>query len=112
MERLLDTYEASSFIKKRLVELTHLKTSTSSMLSSVRDIITETYEGKRIETELGRNYLTIYTEKKKNNAMEEIKNNIHGILLREFNISDLDMIFNIFINDNKIVIKCKRNMEQ
>lgn len=112
MERLLDTYEASSFVKKRLIELTQLKSSTSSILRNVREIINENYEGKKIETELGRNFLTIYTDKKKNITMNEIKNNIETILLNETKVSDLDMIFNIFTNDNKIIIKCKRNMEQ
>lgn len=112
MERILDTYEACSFVKKGLQEILRSELSTSSILMNVCDYIKDNYEGKKIQTDLGRTYLTIYTEKKKNNALSEIKNKIEEIVLSEMNSNDIDMVFNIFKNDSKIVIKCKRNMEQ
>lgn len=112
MERILDTYEACSFVKKGLQEISKLKSRSNTILVNVNDYIINNYEGKKIETELGKNYLTIYSEKKKNSALNEIKNKIEDIILAEAYSVDLDMLFNIYKNDNKIVIKYKRNMEQ
>lgn len=111
MERIMDGYEASRFIKKSLQEVYKLSTPTSTILGNVNNRIKDVYEGKKIETELGRNYLIIYSEKKKNSSLNEIKNIIEDLLMEECPV-DLYMVFNIYKNDNKIVIKCKRNMEQ
>ena len=109
-DNIYDSWDLSKSMKKNLKKMKK-KYSTYSILSTLEDMISSSYEDIGIETELSSKKLIIHSDKKKNNYMKEIKDFVYESLLSLVDEEDLDLMFDINANKNNICIRCKRNIE-
>ena len=112
MNRIMDSYDASHHFKKRLRKINDMDTLPIEILTRVQEQISEEFVGRKIETLMGYKSLTIYSEKKKNAALGIIKESIENIILSFMDNDDMDLLFDVYKLDNRVIIESKRLIEQ